>query len=168
MKNKSRLARFILLVGITLIVLSFAGPFVEPSYDTYFGINHGYYRGYAVKCVSDIDIHIISREAEPFSAYFMDYENGLSAFEDQSLKNATVMYEFINRTSTTAHISIPATGWYIVLITPASNESISFMTIEIKRPTPNQGPLASGVLLVAFGFLVYIDIKKLIANNLRR
>ncbi|MGD2072354.1 MAG: hypothetical protein PVG65_02570 [Candidatus Thorarchaeota archaeon] len=153
MKIKSRLARFMLLVGITLVVLSFVGPYVEPSYEPYSGLEPGYYRGFAFNCVSDIDIQIISEDAEPFSTYFMDYENGLSTFEDQSLENVTVMYEFINRTSLTEHISIPASGWYFVLISPASNESVSFLTVEIMRPIPNQGFFASGVFVIVFDVL---------------
>jgi hypothetical protein len=156
MRIKSRLARFLLLVGMTLIILSFVGPYVEPSYDTYFGIETGYYRGYTINCVSDIDIQITSRDGEPFSTYFMDYENGISTFEGQLLENVTVMYEFINKTSITEHISIPTSGWYIILISPASNESVSFITIEINRPIPNQGIFASGVLIIVFDMILCI------------
>jgi hypothetical protein len=168
MKIKSRLARFLLLVGMTLIILSFVVPFVEPSYFVDFELNPGYYRGFTINCVSDIDIQIISRDAEPFSTYFMDYENGISAFEDQSLENVTVIYKFINRTSMTEHISIPALGWYIILISPASNESVEFITIEIKRPIPNQRIIASGIIVIAFDVLLYILTLRNQLRNLGR
>ena len=155
-----RLARFLAIIGVTLVVLSYVGPTIEPSYMVVFELQSGLYRGFMVDATTDFDVQILSLEDDPFSVYFMDYDNGKQALEDQSIENVTAMLSFHNVTSLYAHISIPAPGWYMLLVTPSSNETISHLDVEIDRPVPNPGFFISGSSALLVGILWSLQISR--------
>ena len=155
-----RLARFLAIIGVTLVVLSYVGPTIEPSYMVVSGLQSGLYRGYMVNVATDFGVQIASWHDDPFSVYFMDYDNGKQALEDQSIENVTAMRSFHNVTSLYAHISIPAPGWYMLLVTPSSNKTISFLTVEIDRPVPNPGFFLSGLSSLLVGILWSLQISR--------
>jgi len=155
-----RLARFLAIIGVTLVVLSYVGPTIEPSYMVVSGLQSGLYRGYMVNAATDFDLRMVSWNDDSFSVYFMDYDNGKQALEDQSIENVTAMLSFHNVTSLYAHISIPAPGWYTLLVTPISNGTISSLHIEIDRPVPNPGFFLSGLSALLVGILWSLQISR--------
>ena len=161
-----RLARFLAIIGVTLVVLSYVGPTIEHSYMVVSGLQSGLYRGYMVNVATDFDLRMVSWQDDPFSVYFMDYDNGKQALEDQSIENVTAMISFHNVTSLYAHISIPAPGWYTLLVTPSSNETISHLDVEIDRPVPNPGFFISGSSALLVGILWSLQISRNWAEGL--
>ncbi|MHA1638245.1 MAG: hypothetical protein ACTSUB_09555 [Candidatus Thorarchaeota archaeon] len=148
-----RLARFLTIIGGVLILLSIISPIVEPSYEPVFDLRPDNFRGYMVHCNSGLDIQISSRSNVPFSVYFMTYENGLKTLEEGSVENITVIQVFSNTTSFNGHLSIPIPGWYSVLVTPSSNESITFLEVEFGKQIPNQGLVLIGSSFLFVGIL---------------
>ncbi len=161
-----RLARFLAIIGVTLVVLSYVGPVIEPSYMVVFELQSGLCRGFMVDATTDFDVQILSLEDDPFSVYFMDYDNGKQALEDQSIENVTVMLSFHNVTSLYAHILIPVPGWYTLLVTPSSNETISHLDVEIDRPVPNPSFFLSGSSALLVGILWSLQISRNCADGL--
>lgn len=113
-----------------------------------------------IDATTDFDFRMVSWHDDPFSVYFMDYNNGKQALEDQSIENVTAMLSFHNVTSLYAHISIPAPGWYMLLVTPISNGTISSLHIEIDRPVPNPGLFLSGSSALLVGILWSLQISR--------
>ncbi len=148
-----RLVRFLMIIGVTLVLLSYISPIVEPSYSTYYNLNPGEFRGYVVSCDSGFDIQISSWFNESFSVYFMTYENGLKTLEEGSLENVTVMQVFPDTTLLDVHISVPNPGRYVVLVTPLYNESIASFEVDFGKQIPNQGLVLVGSSFLFVGIL---------------
>lgn len=144
----TRLPKFLMICGVTLIILSYTSPIVQTSYTAIFELSYGTYDGIMVNCYSNIDIRIESGNNEAFSTFFMDSTNGLLAIKEGSLENVTLMESFINKTIVYAHLSIPVQGWYSILVTPSVEGSIEFIRIEFVRENPNPRLLFVGGLLV--------------------
>ncbi|TFH05476.1 MAG: hypothetical protein E4H14_12680 [Candidatus Thorarchaeota archaeon] len=151
-----RLARFLIIIGVTLVLLSYISPIVDPSYSTDFGLDPGKFRGYVVNCNSELDIRITSSHEEPFTVYFMTYENGYRALEEGSLENVTILQIFSNTTSLSQRLSIPSPGWYAILVTPSTNETIRFLEIDFGKQIPNQGLVVAGASFLIVGILYFL------------
>jgi hypothetical protein len=165
-----RLVGFLIAIGVTLLVLSYLCPTLDYSYTTDGYLNPSEYRGYVVHCEGSLDIRIVSWEDEPFSFYFMTYENGLRTLEEGSLENVTVMREVSNITSLSEHLLVPNVGWYALLITPSTNETIEVFEVSFGRQIPNQGLALAGLLFIATGVLWFLvasrgHLPKLIRSN---
>lgn len=160
-----RLARFLMIIGVTLVLLSVISPVVEPTYVAYFNLRPDQFRGCMVNCNSGLDIQISSERNEPFSVYVMNYENGLRMLENGSLENVTVIHVFYNRTLLIQHISIPVPGWYAILVTPSGNETITFLEVTIANPVPNPGLLLSGVSVIGVGVIGFIIMRRNYQHN---
>ena len=145
-----RLPRLFMIFGVTLVILSFLSPIVQPSYTPIFELSYGNYNGIMVYCHSDIDIRIESQNNAVFSTFFMDSTNGLLAIKEGALENATFLEIFPNRTVLYAHLSVPTQGWYSILVTPSDEDLIEFMTIEYMQRGMNPRVLFAGILLIAF------------------
>ena len=155
-----RLVRFLMLIGVTLVLLSIVSPIVAPSYTPFSNLSPGEFRGVMVNCNNGLDIQISSELNEPFSVYFMNYENGQRTLEDGLLENVTVIHIYSNRTSLDQHISIPVPGWYAILVTPSGNETITAFEVTIVNPVPNPGLLLTGVSVIGVGVIGFIIIRR--------
>jgi len=160
-----RLTRFLMIIGVTLVLLSVISPIIEPSYSAGTNLSPGQFRGWMVNCNSGLDIRISSEFNEPFSVYFMNYENGLRTLENGSLENVTVIHVFSNRTLLNEHISIPVPGWYAILMTPSGNETITFFEVTIVNPVPNPELLLSGVSVIGVGVIGFIIMRRNYQHN---
>lgn len=155
-----RLVKFLIIIGVTLVLLSYISPIVDLSYSTDFGLNPGEFRGYMVNCNNELDIRVASFQGEPFTVYFMTYENGYRALEEGSLENVTVLQMFSNITSLNQPLSIPSPGWYAILVTPSTNETIRLLEIDFGKQIPNQGLVVAGASFLFVGILIFFIVSR--------
>ena len=151
-----RLGKFLIIIGVTLVLLSYISPNIDLSYTTGFGLDPGEFRGYVVNCDSELDIRVASIQEDPFTLYFMTYENSRRALEEGSLENVTVLQMFSNITSLSQPLSIPSPGWYAILVTPSTNETIHFLEIDFGKQIPNQGLVVTGLSFLFVGILYFL------------
>jgi hypothetical protein len=168
MSSFTRIAGLLMVLGVTLIILSYASPMVQPSYTPIFNLSYGNYEGIMAHCYGDIDIQIESRNNKVFSAFFMDSINGLLAVKEGSLENVTLLNSFMNRTILYAHLSVPAPGWYSILVTPSDDETIQFMTVQFTRQIPNLRALLGGGLLFVFSMPWILELVRIRISEKRR
>ena len=155
-----RLGKFLIIIGVTLVLLSYISPIIELSYATQFELDPGEFRGYMVNCNNALDIRITSSNEEPFTVYFMTSENGYRALEEGSLENITILQMFSNTTSLSQHLSIPSPGWYAILVTPSTNETIHFLEIDFGKQIPNQGLVVTGLSFLFVGILYFLIMSR--------
>jgi len=155
-----RLVRFLIIIGVTLVLLSYISPIIDLSYNTGSGLDPGEFRGYMVNCNVELDVRVASFQNEPFSVYFMTSENGYRALEEGSLENVTILQVFSNETSFSHRFSIPSPGWYAILVTPSTNETISIFEVDFGKQIPNQGLVVTGASFMVVGILCFLIISR--------
>ncbi len=155
-----RLARFLIIIGVTLVLLSYISPINDLSHTTVFELDPGEFRGYVVNCGSELNIRVASIQEDPFTLYFMTYENSCRALEEGSLENVTVLQMFSNITLLSQPLSIPSPGWYAILVTPSTNETIHFLEIDFGKQIPNQGLVVTGLSFLFVGILYFLIMSR--------
>ena len=151
-----RLVRFLVIIGATLVLLSYISPILAPAYSPYADLSPGVFEGFMIHCENGLDIRVSSEHNEPFSVYLMTYENGLKTFENGSLENVTIIQAFTNATSLNEHLSVPNPGWYALLVTPSTNETITFIEVDFGRQCPNQFVFLAGTSFLVVGTLWFL------------
>lgn len=157
-----RCVRFLGFLGLVFVLLSFISPMVAPTYNPYVNLAPGDFRGVMVNCDTVLAVQIISENEIPFTVYILDYENGVRALQEGSLENVTVIDSYSNRTELIKRIPILEPGWYSVLVTPYTNESLSFFEVTIERPIPSPAMLLTGVSVLSLSLISYIVVVRYI------
>jgi hypothetical protein len=83
----------------------------------------------------------------------MTYENGLKTLEEGSLDNVTSLHVFSNRTSLNVPLSVPNPGLYAILVTPATNSSVTILEVDIEKQIPNQNLFLTGASILFVGIM---------------
>jgi hypothetical protein len=142
----ARFTRIVLVVGLTLLALSFLSGGSHLSIGP---VQPGVYNARFFAATTDILLWIESTDHRNLSLYFADYENGLEALERASVENITCLARLENINSYRGVLRIPAPGWFAVLVTTAANVSDAVgYVMTTSRTAPHVGLTVLGLVMV--------------------
>ena len=162
-----RLGKLALAAGLALLLgASMFGPrFSEPRY-----VRTDISSGIVFRAMGDIwlEAELIDDEGW-FTLYVLDYENTNRTLMEGSLDNVSPMLEVRNIESFKGLVPIPTLGYYSILITSESNETLS-VRVTMSTMLPAGRLLLVGMALIVVGASLSLSLpimrraKKLLAD----
>lgn len=151
MAYRSRLGKFLLIVGLALIISSFTG---SVTYGTGSDVSYGNYEGKLVRAAGDIRFEVESRNQTPFSLYVMRFADITKMIrQNGSMEGCRLVLSFENITAHEGILHVLVPGWFGILTTP-TQEGIAHISISINKLKPSSGIFLPGVLSASFGILI--------------
>ena len=149
----NRVAKFIAILGITLILVSLLG-----EYTIHFEreIPYGEFKGPLFKAGGRFYIDVDEEEGKPFSLFIFPYNELLTIFENGSIDSATPLVLVENVTEFSSIIEILSPGVYGALVIPMNSGSITphvrIVSLFLKDITQQPG------IILMFGGILYLSV----------
>lgn len=117
---RTRLVQLIFVVGAILAIVSFNAGATSNMYGP---VEPGVYDVFFYAAFGNLHIRIASTDDRNLSLYFMVFEEGLRALEENSLDNVTWLLAQENFNSYEVMLQVPQPGWYAILVSSADTNS---------------------------------------------
>ncbi|MGV9170894.1 MAG: hypothetical protein ACOC38_13285 [Promethearchaeia archaeon] len=153
MTNTNRAKAFV-IVGVVLCIVAFIPDVIVRNGDFMDG---GTYYGHVVQTTGSItvDLDIYPLGNESFDILVMTYDEALTAFEEESLENCTILYE-IEEVEQHTEVLPLSSGTYVAFVTPSNSSAKgAYFELHVFRTIPH--PRVLVVAAVMFG-IAAVDV----------
>ncbi|MBD3157830.1 MAG: hypothetical protein GF309_03485 [Candidatus Lokiarchaeota archaeon] len=151
MAYRSRVGKALFIIGLALIISSFAGSI---EYGTGSDVSYGTYKGKLVRAAGDIRFEVETRNQSLFSLYIMRFNDFTKMIrQNGSMEGCRLVLSFENITAHngTLHVLVP--GWFAIFTTP-TQEGVAHIHISVNKLKPSTGIFFPGVLSTSVGILI--------------